>query len=124
SYVPLVTWGLSPCMCGVRLQPDPYGRPVQLLLARAGGRLRALVLDAGAAEHAGQRVVALVAGVLVDLILRLRQRDHRGPRLGPHRRIVDRELVVDLGRADAREALDQVQVLARPPDRGPRREGG
>src|ERR1700730_6792581 len=37
----------------------------------------------------------------------------RGPRPRPHRRIFDRDLVFERGWARPREALDQMQVLAR-----------
>ena len=53
------------------------------------------LVGAGAAENAGQRVVALMAGVLEQRPL---DRDHRrfdGPRPCEGRRIVDRELVVE-----------------------------
>src|SRR5438874_3649708 len=43
----------------------------------------ARLFGAGARENAFQAVVSLLAGVLVDGILRVPQGDHRGPRFGP-----------------------------------------
>src|SRR5215471_5834793 len=48
-------------------------------------------------------LVALLAELLVD-----------GPRSGPHRRILERDLVGERRRPGARPALDEVQVLPRP----------
>ena len=60
-----------------------------------------------------QAVVPLVAGVLVDRPVGLRHRIRHGPRPRPRRRIVDREAIVERVGVDAREALDEVQILAR-----------
>ena len=46
-----------------------------------GGRGFARIFSAGASEDAGQRVVAFVAGVLVELVVGLLQTDHEGERL-------------------------------------------
>src|SRR5260370_955526 len=54
--------------------------------------------------------------VLVYLFVSQLQRNHSGPRLCPGRRIVDRDFVVDSIRADARETLDDAQVLVRSPE--------
>ena len=68
---------------------------------------------AGSRQHVGHRVVAFVASVFVNLLGRLAHRNLRGPRLGERRGIVDRKLVhQDIGRG-AREALGQLQLVAR-----------
>src|SRR5437867_5936945 len=70
-------------------------------------------LLARAAEHATQRVVSLVAGVFVQVFLRGVPRVLAGPRFVPRRRVVNREPIEQRVRAGPREALDDVQVLAR-----------
>src|SRR4051794_18813863 len=72
---------------------------------------RFLLLRAGAAQHTGHRVVAFVACVLVDLVVRARHRNGCGPRPRPRRRIVDRELVGESVRVGARETLREMEVL-------------
>src|SRR3954451_8009920 len=52
-----------------------------------------------------QRVVALVAGVFVDVIVGPAQRNFAFPRLRVRRAVLDGELVQDLLLADTREAL-------------------
>src|SRR5438552_467513 len=85
----------------------------------AGSRLKFLLLTffsfflSRAAEHAGERVVAFVAGVLVETLGRRVPRIFAGPRSVPRRRILDSEAIEERPRIDAREALDDVQVLAR-----------
>src|SRR5262249_50658279 len=92
--------------CSDSEEVNPLAAPANGL-ARAqpfAKRLRALVLlffprglplfEAVAAEHVGNRGVPFVAGVLVDQLVLVLQRDHRGPPSRPHRRIVDRELVI------------------------------
>ena len=54
-----------------------------------------------------------MARVLVDQLVGPLQRNQRRPGLGPGRRVGDGDLVVERVGADAGEALDQVQVLAR-----------
>src|SRR5262249_61902538 len=81
------------------------------LLRTALRARRFLFLEAVAAQHVGHRLVAFVAGVLVDQLVLVPQRNHRRPRRGPRRRIVDGELVVEDVLADAGEPLDYVQVF-------------
>src|SRR4029078_1748990 len=72
-----------------------------------------LLLITSAAKNVGQRVIALVARVLVYPLGALGHRQHGGPGPGERRRIVHGELVAQRVRVDAREALDQVQRPAR-----------
>src|SRR4029079_19665460 len=69
------------------------------------------VLLTRAAQHAAERVVAFVAGVLVEVFLGVVQRVLAGRRLVPGRRIVHGEPIEQRVRAGPREALDDVQVL-------------
>src|SRR5687768_8319369 len=72
-----------------------------------GGRF---LLLARAGENSSQRVVAFMAGVFVDRIVRAMERQlaSEGPR--ERLRILDREAVVDPVRRDPREALDHACV--------------
>ena len=85
--------------------------------ATSFGRLRRrfLLLRARAGEDSGQRVVAFVARVLVDLLVGRVHRDFAAERLRERVRILDREAIQDLVRTDAREALGHLQVLAAEP---------
>src|SRR5207253_4219494 len=80
------------------------------------------LLEAVAAKHVGDRLVPFVARVLVDQFVLQLQRNHHGPRRGPRRRVVHRELVFEDLRPDAREALGEPQVLVRPREIALRRE--
>src|SRR5207244_3745176 len=69
---------------------------------------------AATAQDAFHPVVALVARVLEHLVVVVfLPRQQERPRSRPHRRIVDRRFVVDGLRADAREALDEMQASLR-----------
>src|SRR5258708_38719148 len=84
------------------------------------GRLRLLTGRlglAGAAQDARQGVVALVAGVFVKRALCGGERPLAAPGRGVDRRVLDLELIADLLRRDAREALVHLGVL-RQVDRG------
>src|SRR5262249_50213896 len=74
---------------------------------------RLFFLIACSAQDVGQRVVALLAGVLVHALARLRHRQDCRPRLREGRRIVDRVLVVQRVRVDAAKALDEAQRVGR-----------
>src|SRR5436190_206355 len=72
------------------------------------GRLQGAVFLPGAREDVHQAVIALVAGIFVDA----RRRGElilAAPRLGPGLGVFDLELVVDLGRGDAGEALGHLE---------------
>src|SRR5579872_5634105 len=66
-----------------------------------------------ALQNIGQRVIAFVAGVFINLCVGRRPGIFARPWLGPGFRIFDREAVKQRLRVDAREALDRVQVLGR-----------
>src|SRR5688572_5933718 len=66
-----------------------------------------------AAQDAFHTVVPLVTGVLEHLLARVDERNGQGPRLCKRRRVGDRHPIVDLARADPREALDEMKVLGR-----------
>ena len=72
----------------------------------------------GAAEDVAQRVVGFVARVLEHQVVGRRPRLLAGPGPYPRLRILDRELIPERLRVDAREALDDVQVLARASEAG------
>src|SRR6516164_11761969 len=77
-----------------------------------GGLLAGFFLGhASAAERVGEAIIRLVTRVLVKLALNLGDRHFSGPRLGPHPRILHRELVEDRLVIDAGEPFDDVQVL-------------
>ena len=57
------------------------------------GRGRGRFFRTGAGENAGQSVVALVTGVFVDSTLRRGELILAAPRLVPHGRILDGELI-------------------------------
>src|SRR5579863_9162267 len=79
----------------------------------SAGACGGLVLGTGSLEDAQHAEITLVAGVLVELIPRVAQRDHRGPRLGPGGGIIDRDFVLKAVGASAGEALNDVQLIAR-----------
>src|SRR5262245_41907546 len=95
-----------------------YNEPL-FLLGRRGRRScgsrrlrsRDLLFFAGAGEDAGQRVVAFVAGVLVERIRRGIHVQLAAPRLRERIRILDGELITNLVRRDARQALDDLRVV-------------
>src|SRR5262245_23409777 len=93
--------------------PPKRGPYVRSLLFRC---LR--LAEAGAAQDALERVVVLVARVLVDRFLRERPDVLAGPRLVPRRRILDREPIQQVVGVHACEALDHVQVLRRAAEAG------
>jgi hypothetical protein len=74
----------------VRLVGDVLGTPE--LLSRYF-RCRGRFFRTGAGENAGQSVVALVTGVFVDSTLRRSELILAAPRLVPHGRILDGELI-------------------------------
>src|SRR5438093_4127656 len=80
---------------------------------RAALGRRLALLEAMPAQHVGYRFVALVAGVLVDQLVLVLERNHHRPRRGPRGRIGDGELVVEHIGADARESLGEAQVFVR-----------
>src|SRR5439155_9889219 len=92
----------------VRRAPLQRCRPPASFL----GRVFRLLLP-GASQHAAQRVVPFVARVLVEVLIGRVPRILAGPRAVPCRRILDREAVEQSLRAGAREALDDVQLVAR-----------
>src|SRR5689334_14253215 len=69
------------------------------------------LFGAGTAKDVGERLVALVAGVLKDGTRGSHQGNLAGPWLGERRRIVDREAVQNRIRVDPGEPFDDVQVL-------------
>ena len=84
----------------------------------ANGSMR--VLDASAAQHVADRVVALVAGELEEVARRhpapclvRGEREADGPRLGEAGRVGDRPFVVDRFGIDSLEPLDHVQLRGR-----------
>jgi hypothetical protein len=106
-FVPLSGW-----------EADRFGgrtifRVGNLLRSPLGGLFRSLLCDARSSEDASHGVIPLVTGVFVDGIPTLAHRNHCCPRSCPHRRIFDSELVEKRVSVGAREALDQVRVLAR-----------
>src|SRR5262249_38953009 len=72
-----------------------------------------LLGSAGASQDTFEAVIAFMTGVLVDLLVRLLQRNHRGPRPHPGCRIVEGHLVLDRVLRDACEPFRHMQVLAR-----------
>src|SRR5678809_453839 len=68
-------------------------------------------LGPGRRQHAAQTVVALVARVLEQLAAGALPVNGRGPRLGPHRRVVHREGVFDGVVGGPPEAFDEPKVL-------------
>ena len=56
-------------------------------------------------------MVPFMAGVLVDLLVRSLQRNHHRPRRGPHRRILERQSVLESVRGHTPEPFNQPQVL-------------
>src|SRR5207244_715918 len=104
------------------LSAGPPARPSRASGARLAGPLllRAALLDGvlgfllpRAAQHSAERVVALMARVLVETLGRGIPRIFARPRPIPRLRIVDREAVPHRARVDAGEALDDVQLIAR-----------
>src|SRR5262245_8364942 len=92
---------------------DVISRPSRFYSLRSLFGVRCGFLGgASAPEDAGHRVVRLMTGVFVDRLFALPHRNHGGPGLGPHRRIVDSEFVLQRIGAGAREALDQVRIRA------------
>src|SRR5216117_3590412 len=81
---------------GERPRCPPWFRSVAVLPLVHGTR---------AAQQVRHAVVALVAGVLVDLIVRPVQRNRRRPWLRPGGRVLGRELVVDRSGVGALEPL-------------------
>src|SRR6185503_8777722 len=80
---------------------------------RSVGRPRRPVARAAGAERIGHGAVALVTGVLEELVVRFPvQRHCHLPRRGEDLRILDGHLVIDRVLVDACEALDRVQLLA------------
>src|SRR5262245_30092255 len=71
-----------------------------------------LLLGASAGQDAVETAVPLVAGVLVNFVLRLLGRHHQRPRLGPARWVVEGHFVLQRFRVDAREALRNLQIRA------------
>src|SRR5688500_10828663 len=83
--------------------------------ASASNRRRAFGIDdPAAAQTILQPVIPLVAGVLEDQPVGQVHRKTRRKRLRKRGRIVHGELVLERLRIDAREALDEPQVLSRP----------
>src|SRR5688500_14066870 len=78
----------------------------RLLLARR----RLLLNGARSTEEVGQPVVALVAGVLVERLIRLHHRNLYRPRFGPRRRIVHREFVQQRVGVHPLEPLGQPEI--------------
>src|SRR5579859_3140224 len=77
-------------------------------------RRRRAFLGPGARQDAGQGVVALVAGVFVELALQRRELVFAAPGLVPDRRRLDGEAVEHAVLAHAGEALGDLQVLPGP----------
>ena len=84
----------------------------------ASVRLQPLLIT-GTAENAGERIVSLVTGVLVEQVIELPERDLASPGLGVGCRVLNRELVEDRLLVDPRETLDHLHVLRGrdPPER-------
>src|SRR5436190_3292445 len=70
-------------------------------------------LDTRARENAGERVVALMTRVLIQLTLGPLQTDHERPRPRPRRSVVDRQLPVDVVLADPRVAFGETDIRRR-----------
>src|SRR4029077_19273104 len=70
------------------------------------------LFGAGARENALQAVIPLLASVLEEGILRVPERDHRGPRFGPRSRIIYRNFPLKSVNAGAREPLNDMQFLS------------
>ena len=111
------------CRLGVRSEADDHrhGLPfpaVGLDRARVSSRGTSWLSRPGglgfqeacATEDARERVVGLVTGVLVDARVGRRPDVLATPRLCPHRRVVDRELIEERLGINPREALDDMQV--------------
>src|SRR5438477_13096439 len=81
-----------------------------LLFGRGGGRLLGVARDL---EDVVQAVVALMAGVLVELAFAGPHVKLDRPRLCPRRWIVEGHPVIDVVFPYAREALDQMKGCAR-----------
>src|SRR5258705_2071254 len=81
------------------------------LLALVGGA--GFLLSPGACEHAGDGVIPFMTGVLVERVRRLPQGNHQCPRLGPRRRIAQRDLILEAVGTLSRNAFDHVKVLGR-----------
>src|SRR5688572_14766310 len=99
----------------MRSRPSSTGtlqrRTSSLISGRGLWRLafrRRFFLLARAGKDSRQRVIALVAGVLVNLIGRRAQRNLTLPRLCVRRRIFDGELIQDFVRRNAREAFSHL----------------
>src|SRR6185436_21117654 len=89
------------------------------------GRSNALrFLKARAAQHAAKRVVALVACVFVDRFVRSDPRILSGPAPIPGRGMLEGEAIEQRLVVDAREAFDDVEVLARSAELSLSREVG
>src|SRR5688572_29714725 len=66
-----------------------------------------------ATQNVLHRIVRLVARVLEDLLVRCRPREFASPWPDPRARVLHREAIQQRVVGDAREALDDVQVLTR-----------
>src|SRR5262249_27325634 len=103
----------------VRLKPDATYRRLKPDATYRGNRRSASLLRAfrfaqpRPAKNVAERVVAFVARVLEEPLAGDRPRLLAGPRPHPRVRILDRETVAQRLCIDPREALDDVQVLAR-----------
>src|SRR5687767_9457929 len=82
---------------------------LHLLAGRRGGAF----FLARTRQDARQRVIAFVARVFVELLRRVVHRQLAAERLRERRRILDRELVENLLRRNAREALRHLEILLR-----------
>ncbi len=78
---------------------------------RSAASLLALA-DAGGLKNVGHRVIALVAGVFVDAMGRALHDVFRAPRLAIDGRVLDREAVEQLIRANQLEAFDDARAGA------------
>src|SRR5437016_12695118 len=82
-----------------------------MLLLRRRWRLRHCgFFGSSSGENAHHRVVAFVTGVLVELVVSMFQPNHERPGSRPRARVVHRDRAVDVGWADAREALGQLHI--------------
>src|SRR5262249_5201013 len=93
----------------VRLKPDATS---DLWLRRRLGRGGPSLFHALAAERAAHRLVAFVARVFVDLILRALQKHHHRPWLRVDLRVGDGDFVLERVGAIPREPLDDVGTRA------------